>query len=82
MARRGVFARWLLSIQEDTHESDLLVFGADGKLCKLKSGSGQQQSDTLGSFLFCLGIHPILKTAHATWPTLLIRAVCDATTST
>jgi hypothetical protein len=59
------------------HESDLLVFGADGKLCKLKSRSGQQQGDTLGSFLFCLGIHPILKAAHATWPNLLIRAICD-----
>ena len=43
----------------------------------LKSSSGQQQGDTLGSFLFCLGIHPILEAAHAKWPALLIRAICD-----
>lgn len=66
-----------LAMQFYRHESDLLVFGADGKLCKLKSRSGQQQGDTLGSFLFCLGIHPILMAAHARWPNLLIRAICD-----
>ena len=43
----------------------------------LKSRSGQQQGDTLGLLLFCLGIHPILEDAHARWPELLIRAICD-----
>ena len=58
-------------------ESDLLIFGADGKVCKLRSRSGQQQGDTLGPFLFCLGIQPILEAAHEKWPALLIRAICD-----
>ena len=60
-----------------THESDLIIMGKDGKVCVLKSRSGQQQGDTLGSFLFCLGIHPILEEAHRRWPHLLIRAICD-----
>ena len=59
------------------YESDLLIWGKDGKVRVLKSSSGQQQGDTLGSFLFCLGIHPILEAAHAKWPSLLIRAICD-----
>ena len=66
-----------LCAQFYTHDSDLLIWGKDGKLRVLKSRSGQQQGDTLGSFLFCLGIHPILEAAHEKWPGLLIRAICD-----
>ena len=51
--------------------------GKDGKVCFLKSRFGQQQGDTLGSFLFCLGIQPILNAVHAKWPGLLVRAICD-----
>ena len=66
-----------LCAQFYAHDSDLLIWGRDGKLRILKSSSGQQQGDTLGSFLFCLGIHPILEAAHQQWPALLIRAICD-----
>jgi hypothetical protein len=66
-----------LCAQFYAHESDLLIWGKDGKLRVLKSRSGQQQGDTLGSFLFCLGIHPILEAAHQKWPNLIIRAICD-----
>jgi hypothetical protein len=45
-----------LAAQFYTHSSDLLVWGEDGQLRTLESSSGQQQGDTLGSFLFCLGI--------------------------
>ena len=31
----------------------------------------------MGSLLFCLGIHPILEDAHARWPVLLFRVICD-----
>ena len=47
-----------LCAQFYTHESDLVIHGGDGKQRVLKSRSGQQQGDTLGSLLFCLGIHP------------------------
>jgi hypothetical protein len=43
----------------------------------IQARSGQQQGDTLGSFLFCLGIHPILEAIHASWPDVLVRAICD-----
>ncbi len=32
-------------------------------------------ASTLGSFLFCLGIHPILEAIHASWPAVLVRAI-------
>ena len=66
-----------LCAQFYSHESDLLIWGKDGKVRVLKSRSGQQQGDTLGSFLFCLGIQPILNAVHAKWPGLLVRAICD-----
>ncbi len=66
-----------LCAQFYSHESDLLIWGKDGKVRVLKSRSGQQQGDTLGSFLFCLGIQPILNAVHAKWPGLLVRAICN-----
>jgi hypothetical protein len=67
-----------LAAQFYLHESDLLIWGnKHQELRRLKSRSGQQQGDTLGPFLFCLGIHPVLERAHAAFPNVLIRAICD-----
>ena len=58
-------------------ETDLLVYGNNTLPAKLSSVSGQQQGDTLGSFLFALGIHTILEGVDEEFPDILIRAICD-----
>ena len=50
---------------------------AASSACSSRAPGQLQQGDTLGSLLFCLGIHPILEEAHARWPEVLIRAICD-----
>jgi hypothetical protein len=56
------FRRCCRCAQFYLHESDLLIWGNKHKeLRRLKSRSEQQQGDTLGPFLFCMGIHPFLN---------------------
>jgi len=59
-------------------EGDLLIRGKGG-LSILKSRSGQQQGDTVGSLLFALGLHPILQDINNDFLHLgvTIRAYCD-----
>ena len=71
-----------LACQFYMEPTDLLVWGtagADGTqpLQRLLSTSGQQQGDTLGSFLFAIGTQPILQAVHAAHPNVLMRAICD-----
>ena len=61
-------------------DSTLYVYDMDNPTnapASLRSTSGQQQGDTLGSVLFCIGIQPILNRVHAAFPTVLIRAITD-----
>jgi hypothetical protein len=57
--------------------SNLIVRGSDGEIRVLKSVSGQQQGDTLGSLLFSLGLQPILLDVSAKFPTCTIRGYVD-----
>ena len=71
-----------LAAQFYMEDTNLLVWGKAGQdgtqpLHCLVSASGQQQGDTLGSFLFCLGIHPVLEAVHKAYPSVLVRAICD-----
>jgi len=73
-----------LAAQFYLEPTDLLVWGkagADGiqPLQHLLSQSGQQQGDTLGSFLFALGIHPVLLSIRTSplCKNVLVRAICD-----
>lgn len=58
----------------------LYVYDMDNPLndpASLLSASGQQQGDTLGSILFCLGIQPILIRVREKYPGVLIRAITN-----
>ena len=73
---------WNIILSFYIEPTDLLVWGAPGAdgiqpLERLLSRSGQQQGDTLGSFLFAVGIQPVLKDIRAAFPNVLVRAICD-----
>jgi hypothetical protein len=59
-------------------DTNLLVYGTGSTAHRLLSASGQQQGDTLGSFLFALGIHPALEMVRErSGGRVLVRAICD-----
>ena len=61
------------------HETDLIIWDAKGsRFVKLRSRSGMQQGDTMGSFYFALGLHPVLEEISAHFDgRVVVRAIAD-----
>ena len=56
--------------------SDILLT-EDSETVSVPSSVGSRQGCSLGSFLFCLSIHPYLQMLRREYPELLIVAYCD-----
>ena len=57
--------------------SSILFFEPGSGLTEVLNSVGCKQGCSLGSFLFCLAIHPILTQLQTEFPDLLIIAYCD-----
>ena len=59
-------------------QGELILRGKNG-LSVMNSVSGQQQGDTLGTLLFCIGLQPVLRDIHEKFchRGLIIRAYAD-----
>jgi hypothetical protein len=55
-----------------------IIFSEDGAGTeKILNSVGSRQGCSLGSFLYCLAIHPLLQILQAEFPDLLVLAYCD-----
>ena len=57
--------------------SDIIFFEPDAGASAVPNSVGSRQGCSLGSFLYCLAIHPLLVQMQEEYPELLVVAFCD-----